>query len=117
MAWPWLTLAVKTIPWTTIVRRAPDIIDAASSLLTTRKANQAAKHVATQTETQLSEIRERLDYLEDHDKETAKVVNQIAEQTQAIANGMEILAAKIRLLSFALGATLIAIVVIAFAVL
>jgi hypothetical protein len=116
MAWPWLTVAVKTIPWGTIVRRAPDIIDAASSLLATRKADQIAKHTAQHTETQLSEIRERLNYLENHDQETAKVVNQIAEQTQDIANGMEVLAAKIRLLTFVLGATsVVAIVAIAIA--
>lgn len=111
MTWSWLTVAAKSIPWATIVRRAPDIIDAASSLLATRKAKRAAENVASQTETQLSEIRERLSDLEDHDQETAKVVNQIAQQTRDISIGMEVLAAKIRLLTVLFGATLIVAVI------
>ncbi len=107
MAWSWITVAAKSIPWATIVRRAPDIIDAAGSLLATRKARRAAESMAAQTETQLSDVRERLNALEDHDQETAKVVNQIAQQIQDMSIGMEVLAAKMRLLTFLLGATLI----------
>ena len=99
MAWPWLTVAVKTIPWSTLVRRAPDIIDAAGSLLGSRKAGQAADHAAARTESQLGELQERLESLESHDQETAKVVNQIAEQTRDLTTGIGILAAKLRLLS------------------
>lgn len=111
MAWPWLSVAVKSIPWAAIVRRAPDIINAASSLLATRKAARAAESVAVQTETQLDEIRVRLSDLESHDQETAEVINQIAQQTRDISIGMEVLAAKIRLLTVLLGATLIIAVV------
>ena len=99
MAWPWLAAAVKTIPWATLVRRAPDIIDAAGSLLASRKANQAADHAAARTESQLDELKERLDSLDSHDQETARVVNQIAEQTRDLTTGIGILAAKVRLLS------------------
>jgi hypothetical protein len=107
MAWSWLTVAAKTIPWGTIVRRAPDIIDAASSLLTKREAKRTAENAATQTETQLTEIRSRLGDLEKRDQETAKVVNQIAQQTRDISVGMQVLAAKVRLLTVLFGATLI----------
>lgn len=107
MAWSWLTVAAKTIPWGTIVRRAPDIIDAANSLLAKREAKRTAESAAAQTETQLSEVRSRLSDLETRDQETAKVVNQIAQQTQEISIGMEVLAAKIRLLTVLFGATLI----------
>ena len=99
MAWPWLTVAVKTIPWGTLVRRAPDIIDAASSLLASRKSGQAAEEVTARTESQLGELQERLASLESHDRETAEVVNQIAEQTRDLTNGLGILAAKVRVLS------------------
>jgi chromosome segregation ATPase len=99
MAWPWLAVAVKSIPWSTLVRRAPDIIDAAASLLASRKSDQDAEHAAARTESQLGELEERLDNLESHDQETAKVVNQIAEQTRDLTNGISILAAKVRLLS------------------
>lgn len=101
MAWPWLTVAVKSIPWSTLVRRAPDIIDAAASLLVSRKVGRAA----ARAESQLGELQERIDSLEGHDQETAKVVNQIAEQTRDLTNGMSILAAKVRLLSVLLVVT------------
>ncbi len=105
MAWPWLAVAVKTIPWTTLVRRAPDIIDAAASLLTSRKAGQAAGHAASRTESQLGELQQRLENLEFHDQESAEVVNQLAEQTRDLTNGLGILAAKVRVLSVLLVVT------------
>ena len=114
MAWPWLATAVKTIPWGTVVRPAPDIIDAANSLLGPRKATQTTKHTAEHTKTESSGIYERLNYLEDHDRETAKVVSQIAEQTQVMANGMELLAAKLRLYTWiSVAALIVAIIAIA----
>ena len=105
MAWPWLTVAVKTIPWATLVRRAPDIIDAAASLLASRKAGQAANDVVNRTESQLGELQARLENLESHDRATAQVVNQIAEQTRDLTNGISILAGKVRLLSVLLVVT------------
>ena len=107
MAWPWLAVAVKTIPWATLVRRAPDIIDAASSLLASRKANQAADHAAARTESQLGELQDRLERLEAHDQDTAEVVNQIAEQTRDLTSGIGILAAKVRLLTMLLIAAVV----------
>ena len=105
MAWPWLAVAVKTIPWATLLRRAPDIIDAAGSLLSSRKAGQAADHAAARTESQLDQLKERFDSLESHDQETARVVNQIAEQTRDLTTGIGILAAKVRLLTVLLVVT------------
>ena len=105
MAWPWLAAAAKSIPWSTLIRRAPDIIDAAGSLLASRKAGEAARHAAARTESQLGELQERLASLEAHDQETAEVVNQIAQQTQDLTNGIEILAAKLRLVSLLVIAT------------
>ena len=109
MAWPWLAVAVKTIPWTALVRRAPDIIDAAAVLLNARKAGQAveqsAEQVAAKTESQLDDLSRRLESLESHDQATAEVVNQIAEQSRDLTNGMGILAAKVRVLLVLLVAT------------
>lgn len=111
MAWPWLTVAVKTIPWGTLVRRAPDIIDAASSLLASRKAGQAAEQASARAESRIGELHERLAELEAHDRETAEVVNQIAEQTRDLTSGIEILAAKVRLLSLLLVLTVVLVLV------
>ena len=95
MAWPWLSIAAKSIPWGTLVRRAPDIIDAAASLLASRKSGQAVK----------DQLEERIERLESTDQSTAEVVNQIAQQTRDLTDGIEILAAKVRLLSLLLVAT------------
>ncbi len=107
MAWSWLTVAAKTIPWGTIVRRAPDIIDAAGSLMTKRSEKRSAERSAARTESQLSEIQSRLSELESRDQDTAEVVNQIAQQIRDITIGMEVLAAQVRLLTIFLAATLI----------
>ena len=107
MAWPWLTVAVKTIPWGTLVRRAPDIIDAASSLLASRKAGQMAEDATARTASRLEDLHQRLERIEAHDQETAEVVNQIAEQTRDLTNGIGILAAKVRLLSLLLVVTMV----------
>lgn len=105
MAWPWLTIAAKSIPWATLVRRAPDIIDAAASLLASRKYGQEAEHAARRAESQVGDLQRRIEQLEADHRSTAEVVNQIAEQTKDLTDGIEILAAKVRLLSLLLIAT------------
>ena len=98
MAWPWLTIAAKAIPWATLVRRAPEIIDASARLLATRKAGQSAPRAAAQSESAGGELRERLRILESQNQEDAKVVEQLAEQMRDLTNGMEVLAARFRVL-------------------
>lgn len=110
MAWPWLAIAVKSIPWSALAARAPTLIDAASSLMYSRKVSQA-QSTAVQTETQLGELRGALDRLSEQDQESARVVKQITEQTRDLTVTMEILAAKVRLLSVILAATLVVAVV------
>lgn len=105
MPWPWLSVAVKTIPWGTLANRAPDIINAAASLLASRKLGQAAENAAKRAENQMDELQKRIERLESTDQSTAEVVNQIAVQTGALTDGIEVLAAKVRLLTWLLLAT------------
>ena len=56
MAWPWLAAAAKTIPWATLVRRAPDIIDAAGGLLVSRKTGRETRR---RSEEHTSELQSR----------------------------------------------------------
>lgn len=105
MAWAWLGVAAKSIPWGTLVRRAPDIIDAAATLLASRKSAQTAESEAKRADTQVDALEKRIERLESTDQSTAEVVNQIAEQTRDLTDGIEILAAKVRLLSLLLIAT------------
>jgi hypothetical protein len=106
MAWTWLSVAAKTIPWSTLIRRAPEIIEASTMLLARRKGDQAAKRSAAETESQIDALRDRLDTLEIHDQENAKLVEQIAEQLQDLTNGVEVVAARVRLLLVVLVVTL-----------
>ena len=117
MAWTWLSVAAKTIPWSTLIRRAPEIIEASTTLLARRKGDQTAKRAAAETESQMDVLRERLDTLEIHDQENAKLVEQIAEQLQDLTNGVEVVAARVRLLLVVLVLTLAFGVIAIFAVL
>ena len=107
MAWTWVSVAAKTIPWSTLIRRAPEIIEASATLLARRKADQAAERAAAETESQIDTLRERLDTLETHDQENAKLVEQIAEQLQDLTNGVEVVAARVRVLLVVLVLTLV----------
>jgi len=107
MAWTWVSVAAKTIPWSTLIRRAPEIIEASATLLARRKVDQAAERAAAETESQIDTLRERLDTLETHDQENAKLVEQIAEQLQDLTDGVEVVAARVRVLLVVLILTLV----------
>ncbi|HLQ25100.1 MAG TPA: hypothetical protein VK138_04395 [Acidiferrobacterales bacterium] len=111
MAWSWLTVAAKTIPWATLIRRAPEIIEVSTRLLGNRKANQAARHAASRPQSEVDELLQRLKNLETHDQENAKVVEQIAEQMRDLTNSVEVLAARVRVLLVVVAATAAAVVV------
>jgi hypothetical protein len=107
MAWPWLTLAAKAIPWTALVRRAPEIIDASARLLAMRKAGQAAPRATATSEITDAELRERLRVLESQDRENARVVEQLAEQVRDLTQGVEVLAARLRILLVVVAAAIL----------
>lgn len=100
MAWPWLAVAVKSLPWGALLRRAPEIIESSARLLATHKARTAAKEVASQTDA----LRARVETLEAHDEETARVMEEMAAQLQDLTNVVEVLAARVRVLLFLAGA-------------
>ncbi|MDX1433060.1 MAG: hypothetical protein R3286_11500 [Gammaproteobacteria bacterium] len=110
MAWPWLATAVKSIPWASLVARAPTLIDAASSLMYSRKVSEVRDN-AVKTETRLEELRGAVARLALQDQESARVIREITEQTRDLTMSLEILAAKVRLLSVVLAATLVVAVV------
>ena len=111
MAWSWLTVAAKTIPWATLIRRAPEIIEVSTRLLGNRKANQAAKYATTPPQSEAEALLERVKNLEIHDRENAKVVEQIAEQMRDLTNTVEVLAARVRVLLVVVAATAAIVVV------
>lgn len=104
MAWPWLAVAVKSLPWSAILRRAPEILDSSARLLATHKASRTAKQVASETDA----LRARVDALEAHDEETARVMEDIAAQLQDLTSVVQVLAARVRLLLVVVGVAALA---------
>ncbi|MBM3359491.1 MAG: hypothetical protein FJY54_17420 [Betaproteobacteria bacterium] len=107
MAVPWLA-ALKAIPWTTILRQAPAVVQAADALLTQTRRRQADTEASG--ETQL--LKQRLAELDSRDKQNAEIVKQLADQVQALAAATEVIAARVRALlvaAAAVGAALVAI--------
>lgn len=107
MAWPWLAIVARNVPWTELARRAPQIISASSDLLNKRNAT-ARKDVATPPdEADEIEMEKRIRSLEKRDAEHARIVGQLARQTRDLSDGLEVLAARLRLLTFVVAAAVL----------
>jgi hypothetical protein len=91
MAFPWIT-ALKVIPWTTILKQAPVLVEAADNLLN------KAKHRKGQAQTtgDLQPLKDRLTELENRDQVNADVVKQLAQQVEALAAASQVIAARVR---------------------
>lgn len=100
MAWPWLTIVARTIPWTELARRAPQIITASSELLDKRRAAAGREFTNVPDEADEQEMAERIRALERRDAENARVVEQLAEQTRDLSEGLQVVAARLRLLTW-----------------
>ncbi len=107
MAWPWLAIIAKTVPWVELARRTPAIIAASRNLLNNTweaAATQRAPHDAPDAQ----ELNDRIAALEQRDEAQAKLVAQMVEQLQRITDGMEVLAVRNRLLIWLVGALAVA---------
>lgn len=100
MAWPWLAVVARNIPWTEVARRAPDIIAASSELLNKRSAAARAEIRMPPDEADEIELARRIRDLEERAAENARVVEQLAEQARDLSEGMQVLAARLRLLTW-----------------
>lgn len=98
MAWPWLAIVARTIPWTELARRAPDIINASSELLHKRQAAAGKEFRNVPDEADEQEMAERIRALERRDAENARLIEQLAKQTRDLSEGVQVLAARLRLL-------------------
>ena len=103
MAWPWLTIVARTIPWTELARRAPQIIAASSELLDKRRAAAGREFSNVPDEADEQEMAERIRALERRDAENARVVEQLAEQTRDLSEGLQVVAARLRLMTWIVG--------------
>jgi len=90
MGIPWL-LALKAIPWDTILANAPSILRSADALVSkTRVRPDAASHNDVQA------LADRLAVLEQRDSETAELLTRVTAQLAALTTASEVLEARAR---------------------
>ena len=105
MAIPWL-LALKVIPWGTILANAPSILRSADAL-------RGKAHARPERESphDVEALAERIAALEQRDRETAELLTQLTGQLTALTTAGEVLEARVRwLVVVAAGASVVAVV-------
>ena len=91
MGIPWI-LALRAIPWDTILANAPAILRSADSLLSETKARQPT--AASRNDIQA--LVDRVGVLEQRDRETAELLTRISTQVSALTTAVEVLEARAR---------------------
>jgi hypothetical protein len=91
MGIPWL-LALKAIPWDTILANAPAILRSADALLSETKVRPPA--AASRNDTQA--LADRVAVLEQRDRETAELLTRVSTQVAALTTAGEVLEARAR---------------------
>lgn len=104
MAWPWLTIVARTIPWAELARNAPKIIAASSDLLAKRNAAAREEFRTPPDEADEIELARRIRALEQRDAENARIVEQLARQVSDLSEALQVLAARLRLATWIAGA-------------
>jgi hypothetical protein len=92
MAIPWL-LALKVIPWDTILANAPSILRSADALVSKARVPPDA---ASRDDVQA--LADRVAALEQRDRDTAELLTRVSAQVSALVMAGEVLEARARLL-------------------
>jgi hypothetical protein len=90
MSIPW-RLALKAIPWKTILANAPVILRSANALLSETKARSGAP-----SRTDVQALADRIAALEERDSETAELLTRVTAQVAALTAAGEVLEARAR---------------------
>ena len=102
MGIPWL-LALKAIPWDTILANAPAILRSTEALLSETKV----RRPAAASRNDIQALADRVALLEQRDRETAELLTRISTQVAALTTAGEVLEARARwLLVVAIAASL-----------
>jgi len=112
MGIPWL-LALKVIPWDTILANAPSILRSADALMSkTRVRPDAASRNDIQA------LADRIAVLEQRDSEVAELLTRVTAQVAALTTAGKMLEARARwLFMVAIGASVISVLAIGVALL
>jgi hypothetical protein len=103
MGIPWL-LALKAIPWDTILANTPSILRSADALMSkTHVAGKASRN-------DIQALTDRIMALEQRDSETVELLTRVTTQVAALTTAGEVLEARVRwLLVVAIAASVIAV--------
>jgi hypothetical protein len=105
MGIPWF-LALKAIPWDTILANAPAILRSADALLSETKA----RPPAAASRNDIQALADRLAVLEQRDRETAELLTRVSTQVAALTTAGEVLEARARwLLMVAIAASVMSV--------
>jgi hypothetical protein len=106
MGIPWL-LAIRAIPWDTILANAPAILRSTEALLSETKARPPAAAIRND----MQALADRVAVLEQRDRETVELLTRISTQVAALTTATEVLEARARwLLVLAVAASLISVI-------
>ena len=106
MGIPW-RLALKAIPWDTILGNAPAILRSADTLLSETKA----RRPAAASRNDIQALADRVAVLEQRDRETAELLTRVSTQVAALTTAVEVLEARARwLLVVAIAASVMSVV-------
>jgi hypothetical protein len=90
MGIPWL-LALRAIPWNTILANAPAILRSTDALLSGTKVRPPAA-----SRNDLQALADRVTALEQRDREAAELATRIGTQLAALTTAVEVLEARVR---------------------
>ena len=91
MGIPW-RLALKAIPWNTILGNAPAILRSADALLSETKS----RPPAAPSKNEIQALADRVVALEQRDRETAELLTHVSTQVAALTTAGEVLEARVR---------------------
>ena len=104
MGIPWL--ALKAIPWDTILANAPAILRSADALLSDTKV----RPPAAASRNDIQALADRVAVLEQRDRETAELLTRVSTQVAALTTAVEVLEARARwLLVLAIAASVMSV--------
>lgn len=109
MAWPWLAVIVKNVPWVELVRRAPDILARSRELLEqSKRPRPGPAGDADRASGAGAGLGRRIDALEGRDAEHARIIAAMVDQLAGLTDAVQVLTARSKLLG-----TLVAILLVA----
>jgi hypothetical protein len=115
MAWPWLAIVAKNVPWVELVRRAPDIIARSRELLDESKRSRPRE--LRSGEPAQTDLKGRIEALERRDAEHARIIAEMVEQLSGLVEAVRVLTARSTLLTAAVAILFVVDIVLLIAVL